>query len=421
MISKIPCCLLVDPFVSTTMTCNTLHEKGIRCIALLTPLEVYSEEYRKRFDYALFEKVIQLTAENKQEILQQLQTENIIFVQAGRDYSVQISDEFSMALCPQYANSSQTSKQRMNKFKMQEVVSRAGLKSTFQYQLIQPTLTQKDLENLQQFNFPVILKPLESSGSFGVKLCSSIDDISSTLPNLFGQKTISDGVVNGVVIQERLTGHEYVVDSMSLQGTHINTCIFRYGKSLHENKPIYRYVDVVDNILPEVKSCSRYIKSALDAIGLNNGLSHAELFLTPTGPCLVEINPRVSGLSGFINYAAKCVYGFNQLDVLAEVIINSAAISDFAERQFKPRCHARIVLIQNFYHRILRAFNTDGLLEQLSSYDSHQPLMKEGYAHKGAKDLSDVIALVVLTHQDPKQIESDTQQIWQWEQEHKLF
>lgn len=405
-------CLLIDPYVSTEMLAETLHKQGVFCIALFT----YHESSAK----SAFDKVIHLTKENKEAVLRELEREKIDFVQAGREYSVDIADEMARQLCPKYANASSTSFQRMNKYEMQEAVRKAGLRAALQYKINAAALSQEDIKQLKKFHFPVIVKPLEASGSLGVKVCSTIDDIHKSLKEVMGKTTPMGSAVEGVVVQELLKGDEYIVDSISLEGNHVNTCIFRYGKILHHQVPIYRYVDVIDFESKEAKLCSDYIKKVLDAIGLNNGLSHAELFLTPEGACLVEVNPRISGMSGFLNHVARRVFGVNQVDILAEVIKEKKAIHRFTSKQFKAGAHSRIVIVQNFQPRTLNEFNAKGLLQTLASYDQHRSFITAGQQHTETKVLTDAIAYVSLVHPSQKQIEEDSNQIWRWEAEGQL-
>jgi len=42
----------------------------------------------------------------------------------------------------------------------------------------------------------------------------------------------------------------------------------------------------------EAKILVPYARGVLDVLGVKNGPSHGEVILTPTGPCLVEMNVR---------------------------------------------------------------------------------------------------------------------------------
>lgn len=417
MTKKKPTCLFIDPYVSSEMISDTMHQKKIRCIALFT----YIENLKIPFKNELFDEIIYFKKDNQQEILNNLKKDGISFVQSGREYSLEFSDEIAAQLCPKYANNPSTTFQRVDKFEMQEAIRKFGLRATLQHKLVHAKMTKNDRDKLEKFHYPVILKPLEASGSLGINVCITFSEIQKSFKESMGKRTPLGSIVEGVVVQELLQGDEYIVDSMSLGGQHATTCVFRYGKTLHDQTPIYRYADVISFKTDEAKSCCEYIKKTLHAIGLNNGLSHAELFLTPEGPCLVEVNARISGLRGFLNHVARRVFGINQVDVLAEIIKNPTDIQKYLSLYSEERCHGRVVVIQNFHQKILSEFNSKGLLQSLPSYDCYQSFIKSGQQHHGAKVLSDAIAFVSLVHSNQQQIEEDSERIWEWEQNHQLF
>ena len=54
------------------------------------------------------------------------------------------------------------------------------------------------------------------------------------------------------------------------------------------------------------------VRGALEAVGFDHGISHTEVKLTPQGPRIVEINPRLGG-----NYIAELVERATGIDLLA--------------------------------------------------------------------------------------------------------
>ena len=54
----------------------------------------------------------------------------------------------------------------------------------------------------------------------------------------------------------------------------------------------------VDSNSLEAKLLINYTNQVLDALGMKNGASHNEVILTPSGPCLVEMNCRAQGGDG---------------------------------------------------------------------------------------------------------------------------
>lgn len=54
----------------------------------------------------------------------------------------------------------------------------------------------------------------------------------------------------------------------------------------------------VDSGSTEAKLLVNYCHKVLDALALKNGPAHVEIIMTPSGPCLVEVNCRAQGGDG---------------------------------------------------------------------------------------------------------------------------
>ena len=143
------------------------------------------------------------------------------------------------------------------------------------------------------------MKPNQSAGSDDVFLCGSIGEVKRGFDKINGAIN-GLGVVNeGVLIQEFLSGKEYVVDSVSRDGKHKVTAIWEYDKrEINGQFNVYfgmkiRAMD--DDLMLSIVS---YQRAVLDAVGIVNGPAHAEVMATATGPCLVEVGSRCHGGEG---------------------------------------------------------------------------------------------------------------------------
>ena len=75
----------------------------------------------------------------------------------------------------------------------------------------------------------------------------------------------------------------------------------------------------VDTASLEAKLLLNYTNRVLDALGMKNGASHAEVILTPTGPCLVEMNCRVQGGDGNWRPLAQALTGgYSQVEACVD-------------------------------------------------------------------------------------------------------
>ncbi|HEX4496514.1 MAG TPA: ATP-grasp domain-containing protein, partial [Thermoanaerobaculia bacterium] len=76
----------------------------------------------------------------------------------------------------------------------------------------------------------VVIKPSHSLDSDGVALCSSADEVRAACAALLG-RTNQAGLINEtVLVQERLDGDQYAVDTVSRDGRHLLAGIWRYSR-----------------------------------------------------------------------------------------------------------------------------------------------------------------------------------------------
>ncbi|MDE4947087.1 uperin family protein, partial [Francisella tularensis subsp. holarctica] len=80
-------------------------------------------------------------------------------------------------------------------------------------------------------------------------------------------------------------------DAFSINGKHYISSIQKYDKLIFKGKPIPISSELEkDPTILEI--ITQYIEPVLTALGLVNGFSHSELFLTADNkPVLIELNP----------------------------------------------------------------------------------------------------------------------------------
>ncbi|MEI7503509.1 MAG: ATP-grasp domain-containing protein, partial [Paludibacter sp.] len=69
--------------------------------------------------------------------------------------------------------------------------------------------------NLNDFHFPLIIKPTDRSGSRGVKKVLDIFDVKEAV-----ERAKIESFTNQAIIEEYITGSEVSVETISWQGTH---------------------------------------------------------------------------------------------------------------------------------------------------------------------------------------------------------
>ena len=156
-------------------------------------------------------------------------------------------------------------------------------------------------ENLvQSLGLPLVLKLPISSGGRGVWVCHNRNEISEHLrPGL-----LAEGFVKGV--------------EMSVETFRTN------GKTLFQNNSSYlvpRVANVIPASLPteESSSIKHLSEEVHTCLGIDTGISHMEVFRTPTGPVFGEIAARPPG--GYLMELMRRAYHFDPWITLLKIAI----------------------------------------------------------------------------------------------------
>ena len=118
------------------------------------------------------------------------------------------------------------------KDKMQERLAEAGLRHIRGRVVssVEEAIAYYDEEGLDG----VVVKPTYSAGSVGVRLCSNKEEMIDSLNELFDSANIYGDKLTEMVVQERIMGEEYVVNTVSCNGDHRVTTIWNYSKAKTE-------------------------------------------------------------------------------------------------------------------------------------------------------------------------------------------
>lgn len=214
-------------------------------------------------------------------------------VLAGAESGVLFADELCVRLGLDW-NVPELSQARRDKYTMIESLRRAGLpvaqqiRSADAEEVVRWSRTQQD--------WPIVLKPPLSTSSEDVYFCATAEDIRAALPRIVG-KTNLLGVRNDVALaQSFIEGPIYVVNAVSHHGEHLTTDVWCF-EFVRGPQGSIKFTE--HRLLPEdhpyFAPLVEYNERALDAVGIRNGPSHAELKMTGRGPRLVETSARLMG------------------------------------------------------------------------------------------------------------------------------
>ncbi len=180
------------------------------------------------------------------------------------------------------------------KDEMQNALKRAGIRYI-------KGETVKSLEEALKFYRnsglkEVVVKPIRSAASVGVTICSNEDELRRSVQSTLGAEGFFGERIDEVVIQERIRGDEYVVNTVSHNGVHRVTTLWRYyKKQTPEGNYIYDHMDSVNELGISHGELVEYAYNVADAIGVKYGPIHGEYMIDEKGPVLIEVNCRPCG------------------------------------------------------------------------------------------------------------------------------
>jgi biotin carboxylase len=193
-----------------------------------------------------------------------------------------------------------------NKYLQRQYLQRAGISAP---DFRSATSTKEALDALGALSLPVVVKPTFGTGSIGVQLCRNASDVFQHAETLLNRQVNERGlaVPRSILIEQYLVGPEYSVET--------------FGKSVvgvtrKQISPEPYFVEVghdfPGDLTPQqFDQVADTALRSLEAVGLNDGPAHVELRLTPTGPAIIEINPRLAG--GFIPELVRQAMGVNMI------------------------------------------------------------------------------------------------------------
>jgi len=157
---------------------------------------------------------------------------------------------------------------------------------------------------------PVVVKPTLESGSFGVRLCATLEEVAAHAGWLLQRTANARGlpIPREVLVEEYLVGPEYSAEAFAgrvrgITRKHLSPEPFfvELGHDFPAALPNGAFGQIVN-----------LVEHALRELGLDWGPAHVEFRLHRQGPIIIEINPRLAG--GFIPEIVRLASGQDMID-----------------------------------------------------------------------------------------------------------
>lgn len=254
----------------------------------------------------------------------------------------------------------------------------------------------------------VVVKPVYSAASVGVRLCSDRQEMIEAVTEVFNLTGVYGNELKELVIQERINGQEYVVNTVSCNGIHRVTMMWKYNKiKTAEGGNIYDYDETVTELGIGEAEIVEYAYDVADALGVKYGPVHGEYMVDENGPVLIEVNCRPHGDSldrRFMDF----ISGQHETDSALDSYLNPEKFN--LERMKGYHLFARGI-VKNFIvpkDLIARSSPMNSIGVKLKSFfKTNLHSIENPKRFYKTQDLETAGGTVYLAHEDPIQLQRD--------------
>jgi hypothetical protein len=266
----------------------------------------------------------------------------------------------------------------------------------------------------------VVLKHVHGCASVGVhlvhgekELLEAFEQERAAHNNMFGEAE------NRLMVQERIFGEEYIVNTISRNGIPALTSIFRYHKKrMPAGAIVYRGLEVVVEPDDKEKKLVEYAFQTVQTLGVRNGPVHGEYMIDEKGPVLIEANCRVMGgstPSGFLDR----VFGYHETGIVLDCMLDAEFHREFSKKANRP---LRKGYVKDFYSAGEKTIKASGIVPIVLNMRSYY----SGWVENAGRtdripetvDLETETGCVYLVHDDPEISQNDFDILMRLEEEY---
>jgi hypothetical protein len=356
---------LVNPVSSGVELARAFHERGARCLHLFDPELAVSA-------VGPAERVLQcIDLADTTAAMRELGVSAVI---PASEFGVLLADELThrMGLA---GNVHRLSPARRDKLLMMRQLASYGLRSTRTELVGSPEELERVLADIA---YPLIVKPRDSAGSDGCRVCATADEARAAFAAVFRERNLMGLMNDAVLVQEYLDGPQFIVNTVSSASRHTLSEIYSARVDRQpDGAPVFRHMISARTLDESMWEIVRYVFDCLDALGVVEGAAHTEVRLLPDGPCLIEVNSRVMGpcLDPDAYFAAL---GYSHQHLLVESVLDPEIFDRRQSTSYGPERHLAKIFLRAHRPGVVRAVPGLDLLRRLPGFHSVARLARIG-------------------------------------------
>lgn len=213
------------------------------------------------------------------------------------------------------ANSVQTARLCRDKYLMRQCWLEAGVPSARSVLVQSQSAAQ---EAAASIGYPVVLKPRGLAASVGVIRVDSAEDLAAGYQVAgINPHPSYRAAGSGVLVEEYLQGPEISVECALVDGQLHIVALTRKQVGFAPGFEELGHTVAPQEPLPQEAAIREVVQAAHRALGIQLGVTHAELRLTPQGPRMIELGLRCAG--DLIPYVVELATGIDLFAVAANL------------------------------------------------------------------------------------------------------
>ncbi|MGW2746066.1 ATP-grasp domain-containing protein [Streptomyces sp. NPDC001450] len=395
-----PSVVLVDLYPSSYALAQAFLDSGCDVVRVQSTEEV-PQCYRGAFDTSALSADIVHRGVPADTVRAVARHAPVAVVAAG-EYGVELADALSEALGVP-TNGTRLSAARRDKFVMIETIKAAGVRGARQKLVSDP---RELMDFHREVGGRVVVKPLRSAANDGVAVCDTPEDSAVALKAILAGTTVFSEPNTAAVAQEYLVGAEYVVDTVSRDGRHRVTDIWKYSKmSVPGIRDRIAGGHLIAHDAPVRRQLTEYAQQVLDALGIRHGPAHLEVIVTADGPCLVEVGARMAGAN--TPYYAELGAGESQIGWTVEAYLHPERFLATHERPYRLERHVSVCWPTAPVAGTLRSYPLLDVVRGMESFNNVEMFVRPGDRVVRTVDDSTKTLAIGFVHPSAEVVERD--------------
>ena len=341
-----------------------------------------------------------------EETLEEVRKANPILIVPGNERGVVLAARLSHEL-GLLSNSIENLDAMTLKNEMHKRLAQRGLRSIKGKVIhsLDEALEFYDSENLEE----VVIKPTYSAGSASVRICLNREEMIDSINQLFDEVNYYGDELEELLIQERINGIEYIVNTVTHKGIHRVTLVWKYNKvKTSEGAIVYDSCETVNELSLGEAEMVEYAYKVADALEIQYGPVHGEYMIDEKGPVLIEVNCRPCGGSMPAEFLDR-ISGQHETDSILDSYLKPKCFFDELRKKYILHAHGTLKFFITPKNMIVRSspiVNIDKKLKAFHDSSLVNATYQDMFFQK-TEDLTTAAGYVFLINEDKADVDHD--------------